>query len=273
MEHSAELIMHQRELEKLYNKNQLITRIKSEFMDTTQFDMMAYMDSKHIPKDFGLDLLAQMALHKRCDLPTLCGILKRHFATPQQCADMLYIATDADLVTWSHQLQQFIVVFTITDDVQAELDRFQYPLPFVAPPRKVRNNRETGMYTSGGSLILKNNHHDEDICLDHINRVNSVEFTIDPRVVKMVKNQWRNLDKAKEGETREDFERRKKAFEKYDRTAKDVMTKIQEVSDDFQLGHKYCKRGRTYCQGYHVNYQGTAWNKAVILLANQELVE
>lgn len=270
---TVELAMHQRELEKLYNKNQLIPRIKREFMDTSEFNMMAYMDAKGIPVNFGLDLLAQMALHKRCDLPTLCGILKAHFATPQQCADMLYTAVEADLLTWNIPLQMFIVIFTITKDVQEELDRFQYPLPFVAPPRQVRSNRDTGMHTSNGSIILKNNHHDEDVCLDHINRVNSMKFTIDKRVVKLVKNQWRNLDKAKEGETREDFLRRKKAFEKYDRTAKDVMDTIQKYSDEFQLGHKYDKRGRSYCQGYHVNYQGTPWNKAVILFANQELVE
>ena len=269
----TDLIAHQRELEKLYNKNQLIPRIKMEFMDTSVFDFPAYMRSKGIPPEFGLDLLAQMALHKRCDLPTLCGVLKRHFATPQQCADMLHKAVEADLVNWNLTLQIFIVAFTITDDVQAELDRFQYPLPFVAPPRQVKNNRDTGMYTSSGSIILKNNHHDEDVCLDHINRVNSIRFTIDERVVKLVRNQWRNLDKAKEGESKEDFQRRKKAFEKYDRTAKDVMNKVMEFSDEFSLGHKYCKRGRTYCQGYHVSYQGTAWNKAVILLAKGELVE
>ncbi|MEK0397488.1 hypothetical protein WNX13_10960, partial [Lactobacillus delbrueckii] len=80
-----------------------------------------------------------------------------------------------------------------------------------------------GMYTSFGSIILKKNHHEDDVCLDHINRMNKIPFQIDMRVVKFVKNEWRNLDKPKEGETREDFLKRKKAFEKYDRTAHEVI--------------------------------------------------
>lgn len=151
------LIAHQRELEKLYNKNQTITRIKSEFMDCKEFDFCAYMEQKNIPTGFGLDVLVQMALHKRCQLPTLVGILDRHFGNVQHTADMLLKCAEADLLNWSPHLNIFVVQFTISQDVQDELDRFQYPLPMVVRPKTVRNNRDTGMLTSGGSLILKNN--------------------------------------------------------------------------------------------------------------------
>ena len=49
------------------------------------------------------------------------------------------------------------------------------------------------------------------------------------------------------------------------------MEILTEESDTFYLPHKYDKRGRTYCQGYHVSYQGAAWNKAVIEFANEEV--
>lgn len=261
------------ELEQLYNKNQLMGRIRSEFEDCKDFDFKAYMATKDIDEKFGIDLLAQMALHKRCDLPTLVGMLQRHFTSGQEAADELTKAAMADLVDWSPTMEIFIVKFTISADVQEELDRFQFPLPFIIEPKEVRTNSETGMYTSFGSIILKKNHHEDDVCLDHINRVNKMKFKIDHRVVKFVKNEWRNLDKPKEGETREDFAKRKRAFEKYDRTAHDVIAKVTEHTDEISLGHKYCKRGRTYCQGYHVTYQGNAWNKAVINFANEEMVE
>ena len=74
-----------------------------------------------------------------------------------------------------------------------------------------------------------------------------------------------------EGETRADFEKRRRAFEKYDRTAKDVIGLLQQEGSEFYLTHKYDKRGRTYCQGYHVTYQGAPWNKAVIEFADQEV--
>lgn len=266
------LIAHQRELEKLYNKNQTITRIKSEFMDCKQFNFAEYMEAQGIPTGFGMDVMVQMALHKRCQLPTMVGLLNKHFNDVQQTADMLYKCADADLIDWSPNLNLFVVKVTITQEVQDELDRFQYPLPMVVIPRTVKCNRETGMLTSGGSLILKNNHHEDDICLDHINRSNRIKFSINWNVVTMVKNQWRGLDKAKPGETRDDFQRRQKAFNKYDRTAKDVMDIITAHGNEFHLLHRYDKRGRTYCQGYAVNYQGNDWNKACVEFANKELV-
>lgn len=264
---------HQRELEVLFNKNQLITRIKSEFINCESFDFAAYFEANDIPTGFGFDLLVQMNLHKRCDLPTLVGVMNKHFDDPQATADMLYKCAVADIVDWSPHFNLFIVKATISQDVQDELDRFQYPLPMVVMPRKVKSNRDTGMLNTGGSLILKNNHHEDDICLDHINRQNRIKFAINFTVVEMVKNKWKGLDKPKPNEPREDFERRKKAFEKYDRTAKEVIDIITEHKNEFHLLHKYDKRGRSYCQGYHVNYQGAPWNKAVVEFANKEIVE
>ena len=43
--------------------------------------------------------------------------------------------------------------------------------------------------------------------------------------------------------------------------------------NNFSLNHKYDKRGRTYCQGYHVNYQGTPWNKAVVEFSHKEITK
>jgi hypothetical protein len=261
------------ELEELFNKNQLMARIREEFKDCEDFDFAAYAEHVGLPEKFVIDLLAQMSLHKRCDLNTLVGSLKHHFLNMQDCVEAIDKACEADLVDWDRATMKFIVKFTISDETQAELDRFQFPLPSIIEPKEVTCNSEDGMYTTFSSIILKKNHHEDDVCLDHINRLNKIKFKIDWRVAKMVKNEWRNLDKPKEGETKEDFEKRKRAFEKYDRTAHEVMGLITKESDAFHLRHKYCKRGRTYSQGYHVNYQGTAWNKAVIVFANEELVE
>lgn len=257
-------------LEQLFNKNQLMPRIKEEFTNCIQFNFLGYMMEKQIDILFGLDLLAQMALHKRTTLTTLIGILRHHFDNDgQKTADAIYKAADNDLVDYDPQIRMFIVRFEVSDDVQDQLDRFQFPLPMVVPPLQVRTNKQTGYLTSGGSIILKHNHHDDDVCLDHINRMNAIPFTINQHTASMVKNTWRNLDKVKPGESKDEFNRRKKAFDKYDRTAKDVIGFLPEK---FYLTHKYDKRGRVYCQGYHVTYQGAPWNKAVIEFADQELV-
>jgi hypothetical protein len=267
------LVEHQKLLEQLFNKNQLLPRIRSEFLNCEEFSFVAYLTQHEIPVEFGIDLLAQMALHKRANLQTLIGVLFHHLKDAQLTADMLARSAIADLVDWSPGLKLFIVKFPISDDVQEELDRFQYPLPMVVKPKPIRTNRDTGYLFGSGSVILKNNHHEEDVCLDHLNRINQIKFTINVDVVRMVKNSWRNLDKAKEGETKEDFVKRKKAFEKYDRVAHGVMDILLEENDHFYFTHAYDKRGRTYCRGYHANYQGNPWNKAVISFADKEIVE
>jgi hypothetical protein len=268
---------HQIELEKLYSKNQTLSRIRREFTDCQTFNFEAYLEHHRIDVDFGIDLLVQMALHKRTTPSTLIGILRRHFeplvSASQLAANMLEKALAARLVLWDDPAGQFVVMFNITEDVQRDLDRYQFPLPMVVPPRRVRDNWETGYFTARESIILRKNHHDDDVCLDHINRANQVRFMINFDTAHMISGAWRNLDKPKAGESKEDFDKRVKAFDKYDRSSKDVIDQLVAHGNEFYLTHRYDKRGRIYCQGYHVNYQGAPWNKAVIELADKEFVD
>lgn len=264
------LIAHQMELERLFSNNQLLPRIRKEFIDCKEMDFKGFFKKEGIPENFGFDLLVQMVLHKRCNLPTLVGLLRHHTETAQETMDLIETATRADLVDWSPDLSVFIVKISISQDVQDDLDCFQYPLPMVVEPKELTNNMQRGYFLNGGSVILKNNHHEGDVCLDHLNRMNKIKFTINNDTAKMVKNQWRNLDKAKLGETTEQFCKRKKAFEKYDRTAHDVIDLLTKEGNEFHFTHRPDKRGRTYCQGYFMNYQGTPWNKSIIEFANKE---
>jgi len=270
---SSNLVQHQIKLEQTYSKNQLVPRIRSEFENCKEVNFAEHMVENGIPVPFGMDVLTQMAIHKRANLETMMGVMYRHFKDAQLTADMLVKCAEADLITYSTVRKEFIVIFTISEDVQADLDRFQFPLPLVIPPKELTDNKSNGYYVGKGSVILRQNHHDNDVCLDHLNRMNKVRFTINQDVSRMVKNRWKSLDRMKQGDTRQKFEQRKRAFEKYDRTAKDVMAFVMEESDVIHLTHNYDKRGRTYCIGYHVNYQGTEWNKAVIELADKETID
>jgi len=260
------------ELENLFNKNQLIPRIRAVFQECKDVNFPEYMTLKGIPVDFGMALLVQMVLHKRATLPTMVGVMYHHLSSAQATADMLLKAAEADLVDWSPNLHMFVVKFDISDELQEELDRFQYPLPMVVEPMSIHTNRDSGYICNKGSVILRNNHHENDVCLDHLNRLNRIKLTINTTTVLMIQNKWKNLDKPKEGESKQDFEKRRKAFAKYDRTSRDVIKGLMSLSDTFYLTHKYDKRGRTYCQGYHLTYQGTPWNKAVCEFYDKELV-
>jgi hypothetical protein len=262
-------------IEQLFHKNQLFTRIRDDFESEKEFDFKAHMIEHKIDMEFGFDFLVQMALHKRATLPTMAGILMRHFdGDPQRTANALDAAVRADLANWSPIQKQFIVRWDISQDVQDDIDRYQYPLPMVVEPRILRTNHDTGYYTSHNSVILRHNHHDEDVCLDHLNSLNRIKFRLNQQVATTIKNKWRHLDKPKQDEDIEEYKKRVKAFEKYDRTAHDVLNHLGLSNEgEFWLTHKYDKRGRTYCQGYHVNYQAACWNKAVVEFANQEITK
>lgn len=268
------LTEHQIRLEQLFNKNQLHKRIREEFLDANSDEMpfLGVMEANKIPHTFGFDLLVQMVLHKRAPVTSIVGAMRRHYGCVQQTADMIRTCVEAGLVTYDPNLRLLITNFVIPDEVQAELDRFQFPLPMVVPPRKLQSNKDSGYLMSGSSVVLRDNHTDDDVCLDHLDRVNSIAFTINHDVVKMVKNTWRNLGRQKPDETREDFARRLKAFDKFDRTSKDVISTLTALSEEHFLTHRYDKRGRTYCMGYHINLQGNAWDKAISELADKELV-
>lgn len=267
---SDEKLTHQLILEKLFNKNQLIPRLREEF-DNEIFKSL--LKQANIPTALGIDMLVQMALHKRCDLPTLLGTLRFHTDTAQEIAYYIESALYNELMYWDEVTQTLILRFGINNELQLELDKFQFPLPMIAPPKLVEKNSECGFYLTKRSLILKNNHHNEDICLDHINRINATKLTINKDTATLIKNRWRNLDKQKPSETRLDFTKRKKAFEKYNRVSREVIDLVLLEDNLFYLLHAYDKRGRTYCIGYHISYQGTAWNKAIVEFADKEFIE
>jgi hypothetical protein len=281
-EKASSMLEFQIEMENLFSKNQLIPRIREEFenqTNTKDFNIRAHMLKHGIQEDFGFDLLVQMSLHKRTTLPVLVGLLRKHFeddprSASQRTANAILEVAKANLVNWSSAAHQFIIRFDISPDVQADLDRYQYPLPMVVPPQELKTNHDTGYYTSRNSVILRHNYHDEDVCLDHLNHLNSIKFKLNQKVALTIKNRWRNLDKPKQDEEYNEYQKRVKAFAKYSKTAYDVLDHLGLSNEgDFWLTHKYDKRGRTYCQGYHVNYQGTPWNKAVIEFANQEITQ
>ena len=260
-------------LEELYAKNQTMKRLRSEF----QIEQLAeHCEAHEIPIDFAVDLLAQMVLHKRANISLLIGTLHSHFgdttAELQACCDMIWKAFDAQLVDFDELAGKFVILVDVPDDVYADLERFQYPLPLVIPPMEVRSNKETGYVTLKGSIILGKNHHEDDVCLDHVNRVNKTPYVINADTARMVANQWKNLDRPKVGEEPDEYKKRVKAFEKYDTVSRSVMESLYVTGDPLYLTHSFDKRGRCYAQGYHVNPQGSAWNKAVIEFAEQELV-
>lgn len=270
---TVDLYEAQLEMEKQFDKNQTHKRISAEYAASELNFRQIFIDNGLEPK-FGYDLLVAMQLHKRANLPTLVGQLRKHFGGDcQATADAILKAAECDLIDYNVQWDVFIVRYALSGDVLDEIELYQYPLPMIIEPRELKNNRDTGYLTRKDSVILKNNHHDDDVCLDTLNKFNRTKLRVNSDTVAFMRNSWKNLDKQKDGETREDFLKRRRAFEKYDQTSRDVLAHLEIAGGEFYLTHKYDKRGRIYCQGYHVTYQGNTWNKACLEFAHGELLD
>lgn len=144
------------------------------------------------------------------------------------------------------------------------VENSEYLPPMVCSPLELTHNFSSGYLTHNDSLILgTGNHHDGDICLDVLNLMNNVALKLDTDFLSTV-------EEAPTFEiTSQDQADLWAVFKKQSYTFYKLMV---ECGNRFYLTHKVDKRGRIYACGYHITTQGTAFKKAQLELANEELV-
>lgn len=265
-------------IEHMFNSRQTIPMIRSQLMES---DFIIQLITKsELDQNFCIDLLTQMILHKRTTIQTLVGLLHSHnepFANAYQItANMLYIAAEKDLVDYDTESNKFVLKWDMDEKSHDLIRQYQYMPPMTVPPRTIKDdfeNRGSGYLTiHGDSLYLKDNHHNGDICPDSLNLFNKTALTLNERVIKGIRNSWKHLDKPKAGESFEDYKKRCKAFEKYEKDSYFTLALIKQMGNQFWLTHKVDKRGRTYAMGFHITTQGNTWNKSIVEFHNKELV-
>jgi hypothetical protein len=142
------------------------------------------------------------------------------------------------------------------------------PLPFVDKhatiyhrPQPVESNfdEEQGSMLLGGPL----NHHEGFICLDHINKMNSIPLTLNKEFLVKYPEEPK---KEKSVDTIKKLE----LWELYVTKCKHKYAHMLAGKNKCFLNHKYCTRGRTYASGYCISTQGSSYKKAMIQLANKE---
>lgn len=253
-------------LEELFSKHQLLSVLRSEFMEMSE-------DCEVCEPAMATEVLAQMYLHRQADVPTLVGIMSPKFGTPQEVADKLLALCEIDFIDFDENKARFIVKYDVSEDVQRMLDRYQYPLPMVIKPEPIRKNSDTGYITIKGSCVLNGSEYfkDKDMCLDHLNRANSVSLSLSMNTIHSAEGKYIRPTRN-QGEDFAEFRKRQKQSDIFYATTVDVMETVDQLSDELFLTHKYDRRGRCYSSGYHINPQGTDYNKAVLQLSKKEMV-
>ena len=254
-------------LETLYSKHQLLPILREEFSGIA--NQYPNIDDH----EFIRDMLAQICLHRQANPPTLVGILSPKYGTPQEIADKMLLMCEFDYIDFNENTGNFVVKYDVSTDVQEMLDRYQYPLPMIVPPEKIMDNHTTGYHTIPGSVVLNGSNYfsDRDMCLDHLDRANGVPLVLDFAVIKSVQGKYIKPTR-KEGESYDDYRKRMKQASVFYNVSLEVMEGISLLSDVLYLTHKYDRRGRCYASGYHINTQGTDYNKAALQLARKEVL-
>jgi len=255
----------QYDLEILFSKYQLLPVLREEFKEIAS---IYPFEDQH---PFICDMLSQIYLHRQADPVTLVGILSPKHGTPQEVADKLLLMCEFDYMDYSEITGNFMVKYDVTEDIQLKLDRYQYPLPMVIKPDPIHDNAGNGYHTIRGSVILNGSPYfkDVDVCLDHLNRMNAVSMELDFSVIDSTEGKYIKPTR-KEGESYDDFHKRLKQAATFYNVSLSVMESLAEISDAVYLTHKYDRRGRCYASGYHVNTQGTDYNKAVLQFSHKE---
>lgn len=117
-----------------------------------------------------------------------------------------------------------------------------------------------------GNMILGNkaNHHTDDICLDHLNRMNQIPLALNAKFIAQY------IEQAKKQPVTPEQKLQWNMF------VKDSLAKYSEVLNNgnkMYLKHKPDTRGRTYSCGYHITTQGSSFKKAIVDLHQKELVK
>lgn len=152
-----------------------------------------------------------------------------------------------------------------------------YLPPLIERPKKLTSNDSSGLHTvSKDSLILggKVNHHTGTISLDVLNKLNSIEYTLDETIDTEKSFHTTYLTEREYGElTLEDQQMYDLQVSNHHK-AREQFNYLKEILRDKKLyfTHKYDKRGRVYSQGFHFNIQGTSYEKACLNLANKEVI-
>ena len=196
-------------------------------------------------------------------------------------AEIIAVLGETDLFDNKKTREGWIVISRVELDTEVTqyADNALYLPPLIIKPRKVRHNRDSGYITQRGeSLILGfyENHHDDNICLDVINILNSNEYELDTDFIDNNVMEWSEpefeVGKHTHYEEEQITAMSKDYFENYFKEQSKFFVKLMKHhGNSLYITNKVDKRGRIYSQGFHINPQGDSYHKAMLNLKHREI--
>lgn len=197
--------------------------------------------------------------------------------------------TDAYDITKADKFASLMVVsrMPLPEKLLEYIEQSIYMPPMVCEPLELRSNYDSGYLSHKESVVLGNgNHHNGNVCLDVLNKLNRVKLKLDTDFLLSVEEdpateftvENAHASALKKGKILTDAEAKSIVQSQWANWARfkpqsaKVYMLLHECDNEFYLTHKVDKRGRIYSQGYHVSTQGTSYKKAMVEFAKQELI-
>lgn len=165
-----------------------------------------------------------------------------------------------------------------TQEINLPLTEYAYVLPTLSF-EPVKTNKDAGYETIPFHVITggKLKQHSGEVCLDHINRLNAVNYTTDNRIMSFTQptfdSEPKYLDKESRYETEVETEGRRKQFTMWEEQLPHKLAVMQETGNKFHFKNRYCTRGRTYVKAWHLDYIGNKFIRAIVNTSVKEHVE
>lgn len=258
------------ELEELYSKHQLIPKIESMFQEYSDELQETYEQFDIDPK-LGLKTLVHLCIHKRATPSMLFGMLLKHEDQLEAIASNVDKMVQAGMITYEPNQRIFITKVDFDDETKEQISLYQNPLPLFIKPRVIKSNFQSGYYTRNESVILNQRPIGLDCCLEHLNRINGIALTINEDTASKVRIEFKHPDRDP-GMDSATWNAKKANME---RLSQAIVRDTQQTIDEgnrFYLNHRYDKRGRQYCEGTSVTYQGMKFQQAIVELFSKEYI-
>jgi len=154
--------------------------------------------------------------------------------------------------------------YSLDQDTLDRISASTYLPPMIVEPLEIMSNRDSGYLTITGSTFLgKGVFHDKPQALDVLNICNQQALSLDEYMVEIAE------EPGKEGFNPEQLSQ----FNQMAKESLDIYEYLLDQDNEFYLTHGYDSRGREYCRGYHVTYQGAEYKRSLINLHKKELIK
>lgn len=205
-------------------------------------------------------------IHKELTYQAICGMLYHKVDLPvvldrvKTMAEIIAVVSKSGLIHINRQGAGKPIMITPGFNIGVELPAPDKHQLTIGEPSEVKNN------WFDGSMLLGNpmNHHNKELCLDHINRMNAIEISLNETFIQEYPETTTNSINTQQ---------KADQWNQFVDDSYDKYTDFIAAGNRGYMNHKYCTRGRSYALGYYITTQGAAYKKAMVDLANKEIVE